>query len=111
MPLAHTRKRQVACTCYQNDKRSVAGEFLFSSLPLQQGQQRMKPRTRLNEQIESLIAKIAEPLKDGTQKIGGFKLPDERQIAIQREDSAEINIWTEIFDTDGLDLQCKVIKY
>lgn len=65
----------------------------------------MIQRTKFNEQIEALIAKPTEPISVGTLKIGGHTFPNGRQIAIQREDSTEINIWTEIFDDNDLNLE------
>lgn len=65
----------------------------------------MTKRTELNVTIESLFAKISKPLTGGTSRIGGYIFPNGRQIAIQREDIREVNIWTEIFDSDDLDLQ------
>ena len=65
----------------------------------------MKPRTSLNQKIESMIATVAKPIADGTQKISAYTFPNGRQIAIQREDTKEINIWTEIFDTNNLNSQ------
>ena len=71
----------------------------------------MNKRTEFNVAIESLFAKIAKPLTDGTSRIGGYILPNGRQIAIQREDKREINIWTEIFDIKDLDLQSARTTY
>ena len=57
------------------------------------------PRTEFNSTIEKIILEDTKsPITDGVQKSRGFSLSNGRQIALRREDTTEINIWTEKVD-------------